>query len=1059
MSQNKKKSLFAQRMEVQRETANGSNAVTRSSVFTSEDLHDSFGTRSYIVSGDEANRIHQDNLSKLSRMSHHEIHEEREKLLSTLDPGLVEFLRNRRKQRTVEEAMDTQDRSSNAEQSGQPAAGTSETTNTEAEAEFDAREIPDVKEFAHKYPHMDVVEDDKLKWIGELATKKPETNNPFSARFNFEGELLPYIDEGDGVLRGLHNHGEEQERPGYTLQELMQLSRSAVLQQRVIALTTISNILANASKYEAAFLEPILPILLEADMYLLLRFSLDDPSQRVVMASAGAICNLVVNHGDEVCLDLLMGTPLGLQQPSLGVVIDMKQSEMDELKDAELLKLDVVRGMVRTNILERYRYILEKLNIEPVEIKQTLKTLTRMSRHSYEIANAIFSLPDLLDIVVKKLLVENNSGSFYPEALKLFRVLAARSRTLAENIIEKYGILDFLFKFIAGDKAQRHPEAMHLMLESFYTWQTFLSYKLSVDSMRAFEPILVKLLTVHFEYTNVTSSKSDMEHATALITTVSAVAKVEVNSVMFILPLACQCGMKWITQYSNTVNPNFSASKLVGAVLQLFSLTYNSFDCSNFEDNVEKLFRNQALTRSIMRLRKCSWLISGKIISNPENLPCLGSTPPTLFSESSLSIVYSLCTFLLATKNKKLMSWLIREEELFLYLQEVVESSTFRNLSGHWFARQELFLLVSIVHLYTSSDFGDHHRFMHRLAFTLLTIVHEGDKYLLADLISNVVFNIKYFRYSVDDVNERLDFLKLEEESCPQLAGKRDLLQQAIESLPCVETLYMKELGLDYLRPTWPPPTLTGHLNSTQAAFPSDWIFMPIMRLHQCEGNDKNASTTASLCLKWFILIEEFSSDLLSNIKPAAKYCRLCCVFLAGPDLFRDVTPLLGLSLSFVTCKYDELNFEEDIPGLSSFYDFYRDVLEQYAGVSYCDTIFGRYILVPLAQKHNVKFKKIVWSELATILRLLRTPMSEVNMEHYLEPTESDPDLLMTYLRAVASGEVREAWCPVLYRMAFHHVVSYISSNNNKISKVLRDRIEKLGNAELKNQFLRNFKT
>ncbi|KAF6215285.1 hypothetical protein GE061_010037 [Apolygus lucorum] len=321
-------------MEVQRQTST-TDTTTLSSPFSSEDLHEAFGTRSFVVSGDHASRIHQDNLLKLSRMSHHEIQEEREKLLSTLDPGLVEFLRNRRKQRIDEVAMDTQDRSSSSEQSRDLSAGISETTNTEAEAECSAQEKPGY---------------DKLKWIGDLPTKKPQTNSPFSARFNFEGELLPYTDEGAGVLKGLHNHGEEQERPGYTLQELMQLSRSAVLQQRVIALTTISNILANANKYEAAFLEPILPILLEADMYLLLRFSLDDPSQRIVMASAGAICNLVVNHGDEVCLDLLMGTPLGLQQPSLGVVIDMKQSDMDELKDAELLKLDVVRGMMRTNI-------------------------------------------------------------------------------------------------------------------------------------------------------------------------------------------------------------------------------------------------------------------------------------------------------------------------------------------------------------------------------------------------------------------------------------------------------------------------------------------------------------------------------------------------------------------------------------------------------------------------------------------------------------------------------------------------------------------------------------
>lgn len=63
--------------------------------------------------------------------------------------------------------------------------------------------------------------------------------------------LLPYIDKGEGVLKGLHNHGEEQERPGYTIQELLQLSRSAVLQQRVIALTSLSNIMAKVRERES----------------------------------------------------------------------------------------------------------------------------------------------------------------------------------------------------------------------------------------------------------------------------------------------------------------------------------------------------------------------------------------------------------------------------------------------------------------------------------------------------------------------------------------------------------------------------------------------------------------------------------------------------------------------------------------------------------------------------------------------------------------------------------------------------------------------------------------
>ena len=49
------------------------------------------------------------------------------------------------------------------------------------------------------------------------------------------------------VTAALHHHGEEPEAAGYTLEELFHLSRSAVLQQRVIALQTLANIIRQVS--------------------------------------------------------------------------------------------------------------------------------------------------------------------------------------------------------------------------------------------------------------------------------------------------------------------------------------------------------------------------------------------------------------------------------------------------------------------------------------------------------------------------------------------------------------------------------------------------------------------------------------------------------------------------------------------------------------------------------------------------------------------------------------------------------------------------------------------
>jgi hypothetical protein len=63
------------------------------------------------------------------------------------------------------------------------------------------------------------------------------------------GFLLPYTDDEVKVTQALHHHGEEPERPGYTLQELLKLSRSSVLQQRVLALTTLANILDKVMEF------------------------------------------------------------------------------------------------------------------------------------------------------------------------------------------------------------------------------------------------------------------------------------------------------------------------------------------------------------------------------------------------------------------------------------------------------------------------------------------------------------------------------------------------------------------------------------------------------------------------------------------------------------------------------------------------------------------------------------------------------------------------------------------------------------------------------------------
>jgi hypothetical protein len=61
----------------------------------------------------------------------------------------------------------------------------------------------------------------------------------------------------------------------------------------------------------------------------------------------------------------------------------------------------------------------------------------------------------------------------------------------------------------------------------------------------------------------------------------------------------------------------------------------------------------------------------------------------------------------------------------------------------------------------------------------------------------------------------------------------------------------------------------------------------------------------------------------------------------------------------------------------------YTQLVEQFAAVSYGDELFGHFLLVPLQQRHSPSFRKLVWSEHAAVLRVLRTRPEQV-MLHIL---------------------------------------------------------------------------
>ncbi|VDO54173.1 unnamed protein product [Schistosoma margrebowiei] len=189
----------------------------------------------------EVERIHQENLERLSQLTEKEILEEREKILSLAD--------------TVKTRYEMQ-----------------ELSNKPTDSDISNLPLnPDPKIL-----HMDVLEVDKLEWTRDLppvAKKAPsvelsktnsmeasangassdhlETNdheigkyecgrNTHQARFDLSGLVVPPEADVDTYL-GLHHHGEEPERAGYTIAEMFHLCRSSVPAQRRLALSMLGS--------------------------------------------------------------------------------------------------------------------------------------------------------------------------------------------------------------------------------------------------------------------------------------------------------------------------------------------------------------------------------------------------------------------------------------------------------------------------------------------------------------------------------------------------------------------------------------------------------------------------------------------------------------------------------------------------------------------------------------------------------------------------------------------------------------------------------------------------
>ncbi|XP_071450575.1 RNA polymerase II-associated protein 1-like [Hetaerina americana] len=572
------------------------------------------------------------------------------------------------------------------------------------------------------------------------------------------------------------------------------------------------------------------------------------------------------------------------------------------------------------------------------------------------------------------------------------------------------------------------------------------------------------------------------------------------------------CVRKWFTEIIRLKEvPKYSALKLLGSCLSFLSTAFSRLsggddsgfkrelhDCVNcvLEECIIKFLASDNFKLLMKRLwshsslRPTEWT---RVVRDPQALPSAGGVrwrgeiTPILRTTGPLPLLLPLANFLLSTvsihrsTSLQISSLFLCNPSLLKYMQNILKS---KELNNDWFCRFEIHFLSSVIRLGGSKIYVkdvDQMQY-HSAALAIVPLLSSDDTVLRAKIFEEVIFEPAFFG-NTSQLSSLMDFLSLDNASkpLPSATGlcteqsKVVLLQKALQNLPVITDVLMKQLGiLEEKSPSHEFPSLLYRTASSGHCMGVSWFYRILADI--CGTQKEQSSETectppekvalAEVSLQWILLMEMLRPTSTAMVSPTLRFSYLSYIFLTGSGLFLE--PSVHAQLSSILREvlklgHEAFDFDEHFPGLPPFKDLYVRLLLQFDAVSYGDALFSHVILMPLAQKHNLNYRLLVWGERADVLRACTTSVSQlmVPIEAFLDPPEKDPVLLELYLRGLAVGIVKDIRSPIPYRIAVHHLGTALRepSGGTKdipeaVIKSLRSKVEKLSNKSLANLLL-----
>ncbi|KAI9268226.1 hypothetical protein BDA99DRAFT_505254 [Phascolomyces articulosus] len=461
------------------------------------------------------NDYEQENLDRIDHMTEEEIEAARKEIMESLSSDSIAILMNRGKKQQEEQ---------------------------EEDAPVGEGEDDDLMVMKERYFADVPTEYEKLAWMdSRFDTTDPPT--PASAkeepvdekdqmyrhtRFDFQGKPIdPTTDVP--VHQGLHHHGEEPDKAGYTLAELFYLVRSQVAPQRVMVLNTLTRILRNAKHHRGEpFWDQVLTLFLRPEIaaVLYLRSAMDDRHLVVLVSAVQAMAALVLEKEDEVkdeektlnmahfnaFLGYVARPKVMVQQDTqemagLGekftTTLNRLQGKKDEEEeeeledDAHLAQRDLTQGLLRMNILQRIRYLmLPNSELDAKSMALLVKILIRFAQSGQQVCESIMD-HDLLDHVLEwgilkrewPMATQDERMETYPSlaTIQLLTVLAQGSRRVAEAINQKAAcLLQYLVtptQVVAHDPVLE-KRAYALQIETIKLLRVLVAYGLVMPALQ-----------------------------------------------------------------------------------------------------------------------------------------------------------------------------------------------------------------------------------------------------------------------------------------------------------------------------------------------------------------------------------------------------------------------------------------------------------------------------------------------------------------------------------------------------------------------------------------------